>query len=41
MFQSIWQDIRQIFQHGHMLNRIIVVNLAVWVVVLLGQVFLK
>lgn len=33
MLQSVWEDIRREFNFGNMVNKIIIVNVAVWVVV--------
>lgn len=39
MFTSIWDDIKQQFSHGNMLTKIILVNIAVFVVINLVLVF--
>ncbi|OAV43737.1 rhomboid family intramembrane serine protease [Lewinella sp. 4G2] len=40
MLQSIWDDVRREFNFGNMVNKIIIVNVAVWIVVALtGVVF--
>ena len=39
MFTSIWEDIKQQFSHGNTLTRIILVNLAVFVAVILVKLF--
>lgn len=41
MLQSIKEDIRKTFQYGNMVNRLLIINLAVFVVLLLLNVFLK
>ncbi len=41
MLQSIWDDIRREFDYGNMINKIIIVNLAVYLVVNLAWVFLR
>lgn len=40
MFKSIGDDIRQVFSYGNMLNKLIVVNIAVFVVIILCKAFL-
>lgn len=40
MFSSIWQDIKSQFSHGNMLTRIIWVNVAMFVIVLIGRLLL-
>ena len=39
MFSSIWNDLKQQFSHGNMLTRIILINVAVFVVINLVLVF--
>ena len=40
MLQSIWDDIRREFNFGNMVNKIIIVNVAIWIVIALtGVVF--
>ncbi|WP_116106867.1 rhomboid family protein [Lewinella sp. IMCC34191] len=41
MLQSIWDDIRREFDYGNMINRIIIVNVAVYLVINLAWVFLR
>lgn len=41
MLQSIWDDIRREFDYGNMISRIIIVNVAVFVVINLAWVFLR
>ncbi len=41
MLQSIWDDVRREFNFGNMINRIIIVNVAVFLVVNVLGVFLK
>ena len=41
MLQSIWDDIRREFDYGNMINRIIIVNAAVFVTINLAWVFLR
>jgi membrane associated rhomboid family serine protease len=41
MFSSIWQDIKNQFSHGNMLARIILVNIACFVMLLLSNLILK
>ena len=41
MFDSIWQDIKNNFQSGNMLTRIILVNIAVFLIVLLAGIFIN
>jgi membrane associated rhomboid family serine protease len=40
MFKSIGDDIRQVFSHGNMLNKLMIVNIAVFVVIILCKAFL-
>jgi membrane associated rhomboid family serine protease len=41
MLQSIWDDIRREFDYGNMINKIIIVNVAVFLVINLAWVFLR
>ena len=41
MLQSIWDDIRREFDYGNMINRIIIVNVAVFLFLNLAWVFLR
>lgn len=41
MFQSIWDDVKREFQYGNMVTRIIVVNIAIWIVVNLAKLILR
>lgn len=41
MLQSIWDDVRREFSFGNMINRIIIVNVAVFLVINVFGVFLK
>lgn len=41
MLQSIWEDIRREFNFGNMINKIIIVNVVVWIVVALTGVILR
>ena len=41
MLQSIWDDIRRQFDYGNMINKIIIVNVAVFLVINLAWVFLR
>ncbi len=41
MLQSIWDDIRREFDYGNMINRIIIVNVAVYLFINLAWVFLR
>lgn len=40
MFKSIGDDVRQVFSHGNMLNKLLVTNIAVFVVIILCKAFL-
>ncbi|MFT7588195.1 MAG: membrane associated rhomboid family serine protease [Limisphaerales bacterium] len=37
LFNSIWADVKRQFQYGNMVNKIIIANLSVWLLVLLVQ----
>ena len=41
MFQSIWDDVKREFQHGNMVTRLIVVNIAVWVFINIAKLVLQ
>jgi membrane associated rhomboid family serine protease len=41
MFQSIWDDVKREFQHGNMVTRLIIVNCAVFIVVILSKLILS
>ena len=41
MFQSIWDDVKREFQYGNMVTRIIVVNIAIWIVVNIAKLILR
>ncbi|MBL7814948.1 MAG: rhomboid family intramembrane serine protease [Saprospiraceae bacterium] len=40
MFQSIWDDVKREFQYGNMVTRIILVNIAIWIIVNLAKIFM-
>ncbi len=41
MFQSIWDDVKREFQYGNMVTRIIVVNIAIWIVINIAKLILR
>ncbi|MEM9525236.1 MAG: rhomboid family intramembrane serine protease, partial [Bacteroidota bacterium] len=41
MLQSIWDDVRREFSFGNMINKIIIVNISVFLVISLMWVFLR
>ena len=41
MFQSIWDDVKREFQYGNMVTRIILVNIAIWVIVNIAKLILR
>ncbi len=41
MFQSIWDEVKREFQYGNMVSRIIIVNLAVFICIILAKLFLN
>lgn len=41
MFQSIWDDVKREFQYGNMVTRIILVNIAIWIIVNIAKLILR
>jgi membrane associated rhomboid family serine protease len=41
MFQSIWDDVKREFQHGNMVTRLIIANIAFFLLINIGKLILK